>query len=233
MKRLTRNAALAGLASLAVAGAAWAAETPAKPQVQVMEVALPDGGVARISYSGAIAPQVTVAPAAKGALPAGLDARFDMGPFAAMDRIMADMDARAATMLREMRDMEVRMAAAARAAETGDPQVMRWASLPGFGPAAAPIAVASLPPGAVSYSAVTTVNGGRSCTQTVQVTRSAADAAPQVVRRASGDCGKAADTAPAASNEAPDHAAPAARTIAAPKPVKPQASPPPNPREVI
>ena len=49
MKRLTRTAALAGLASLALAGAAWAAEKPARPQPQVMDVALPDGGVVRIS----------------------------------------------------------------------------------------------------------------------------------------------------------------------------------------
>lgn len=220
--RLTRTAALAGLASLAVAGAAWAAEKPAKPQVQVMEVALPDGGVARISYSGDVAPQVSVAPAAKGALPAGVDARFDMGPFAAMDRIMAEMDARAGLMMREMRDMQVRMAAAANAAGTGDPRAMRWVSLPSFGPAAA----VALPPGAVSYSSVTTVNGGRSCTQIVQVTRTAADAAPQVVRRASGDCGSAG----AAPSNAPA-AVPTARSIAAP-PVKPQA-PPVHPRDVI
>lgn len=211
MKRLTRNAALAGLASLALAGAARAAEKPAKPQVQVMDVALPDGGVARISYSGTIAPQVSVAPAAKGALPAGFDAGFEMGPFAAMDRMMAEMDARAAQMMGRMRDMQVQMAAAARAAQSGDPQAMRWVSLPGFGPAAA----VALPPGAVSYSSVTTVNGGRSCTQTMQVTRTAADAAPQVVRRASGDCGNAGAGAAPSGGPAAD------------------AAPPPKPRDII
>lgn len=223
MKRLTRNAALAGLASLALAGAAWAAEKPAKPQPQVMEVALPDGAVARISYSGDVAPRVTVAPALKGALPAG----FDASPIAAMDRMMAEMDARAGMMMREMRAMQLRMAAAARAAGTGDPGAMQWVSLPGFGPAAGPINISALPPGAVSYSAVTTVNGGRSCTQMVQVTRTSADAAPQVVRRASGDCASAG-AAPAGA--AP--AATAARTIAAEKPAA-TAAPPPKPREVI
>lgn len=231
MKRLTRNAVLAGVASLALAGAAWAAEKPAKPQVQVMEVALPEGGVARISYSGDVAPQVSVAPVAKGAVPAGLDARFDMGPFAAMDRIMAEMDARAGMMMREMRDMQVRMAAAARAAQTGDPGAMQWVSLPGFGPAAGPINISALPPGAVSYSSVTTVNGGRSCTQMVQVTRSSADAAPQVVRRASGDCGNAGTTPAGAAPAAA--AAPAARTIAAPKPAVTPPAPPPKPRDII
>jgi hypothetical protein len=220
MKRLTRNAALGGLASLAVAGAAWAAEKPAKPQPQVIEMALPDGGVARISYSGAIAPEVSIAPAAKGALAAGLDAGFDGTPFAAMDRMMAEMDARAGMMMREMRDMQVRMAAAARAAQTGDPGAMQWVSLPGFGPAGGAIDAGALPPGAVSYSSVTTVNGGRSCTQMVQVTRSSADAAPQVVRRASGDCGNAG-------------AAPGARTIAADRPAVTPPAPPPKPRDII
>lgn len=217
--RLTRKALAAGIAALAMAGGAWAAE---KPRPNVMEVALPDGGVARISYSGDIAPQVSVAPAAKDARTAGFDAAFDGSPFAAMDRMMAEMDARAGLMLREMRDMQVRMAAAARAAQTGDPQAMQWVSLPGFGPAAA----VALPPGAVSYSAVTTVNGGRSCTQMVQVTRTPADAAPQVVRRASGDCG-GAGAAPAGAAPAP-----AARTIAADKPPAPPA-PPAKPRDII
>jgi hypothetical protein len=221
--RLTRKAALAGIASLAVAGAAWAAEKPAKPQPHVMEVALPDGGVARISYSGDVAPQISVGRGAMDALPAA----FDPASFAAMDRIMAEMDARAAQMMGRMRDMQVRMAAAARAAETGDPGAMQWVSLPGFGPAAGPIAVTSLPPGAVSYSSVTRVSGGRSCTESVQVTRISADAAPQVVRRASGDCGNGM----AAPSSAPA-AAPIARTIAAPKPARPQA-PPPRPRDVI
>ena len=105
--RLTRKAVLAGVASLAVAGAAWAAEKPAKPQVQVMEVALPDGGVARISYSGDVAPQVGVSRMDKDAIPAA----FDPAPFAAMDRIMAEMDARAVQMMGRMREMQVRMAA--------------------------------------------------------------------------------------------------------------------------
>ena len=226
MMRLTRKAALAGIASLAVAGAAWAAEKPAKAQPQVMEVALPDGGVARISYSGDVAPQVSVGKAGADALPAG----FDSAPFAAMDRIMAEMDARAAQMMNRMRAMQVQMAAAASAARGGDPQAMQWVSLPGFGPAAGPVAIASMPPGAVSYSSVTTMSGGRSCTQSVQVTRTAADAAPQVVRRASGDCGSTAPAPSSAPAAAP--AAPAARNIAAPKPVKPQA-PPPRPRDVI
>lgn len=226
--RLTRTAALVGLASLAVAGAAWAAEKPAKPHVQTMEVKLPDGGVARIRYSGDVAPEVGFGRTAMDALPDGLDP----APFAAMDRIMADMDLQAAQMLREVQDMQLRMAAAPNAGGGGKPGEMQWVSLPGFGPAGGPIAVTALPPGAVSYSSVTRISGGRACTETVQVTRTSADAAPQVVRRASGDCGSAADPAPSSAPAAAAPAAPAARMIAAPKPAAPPA-PPPKPRDII
>jgi hypothetical protein len=214
--RLTRKAAIAGLAPLVLAGAAWAAEKPAKPEVSIMEVVLPGGGVARIAYSGDVAPRILVGSPRAAALPAGaLPARF-----AEMDRIMAEMNRRAALM---MRQMELRMAAMARAGAAGlepDARGMRWVSLPGFGTAAG----VALPPGAVSYSSVTRVVGGRSCTETVQVTHTSADAAPQVVRRTSGDCG--------AAGAAPATRAPAARTIAAEKPARP-AAPPPRPDEVI
>jgi hypothetical protein len=225
--RLTRKAVLGGIASFAVAGAALAAEKPAKPNVSVLEVALPDGGLARISYSGDVAPQVRVGRAGAGALPAGFDARFDMAPFAAMDRIMAEMDVRAAQMMGRMRELQVRMAAAARAAETGDPQGMRQVSLPGFGLAAGPIAISALPPGAVSYSSVTQVSGNGGCTQSVEVTRTSADAQPRVVRRASGDCGGVVSPSRQAAP-----AAPVARTIAVEKPAAPPA-PPPRPRDTI
>jgi len=184
--RLTRKAALAGIASLALAGAAWAAEKPAKPDVNVREVALPGGGIARISYSGAVAPRVVVGRADANAL----RSRYEAARFAEMDRMMAAMAYRSALIRERMRlRMAALQAARARAgAGPRDGSGMTWISLPGAGPAAG----MTLPPGAVSYSSVTRVSGGRSCTESVQVTRSSADAAPQVVRRTSGDCGAAA-----------------------------------------
>ncbi|HYD14577.1 MAG TPA: hypothetical protein VEC11_17150 [Allosphingosinicella sp.] len=202
--RLTRTAALAGLASLALAGAAWAAEKPVKPVVNVMEVALPGGGVARISYSGDVAPRILVGEAGADAL----RARYEAARFAEMDRFMAAMAERAALMRERMRLTMAALAAQARSgARDGDG--MRWVSLPGFGAAAG----VALPPGAVSYSSVTRVSGGRACTETVQVTRTSADAAPQVVRRTSGDCG-----AGAATPAAPRAVAPARRPRPAVRP---------------
>jgi hypothetical protein len=200
--RLTRKAALAGIASLALAGAAWAAEKPAKPEVNVMEVALPGGGVARISYSGAVAPRVVV-----GQAPADATrVRYEAARFAEMDQIMAAMAYRSALMRERLQLRMAALAAQARAGGARDGHGMTWISLPGAGPAAG----MTLPPGAVSYSSVTRVSGGRSCTETVQVTRTSADAAPQVVRRTSGDC--AAAGAPARPGVAPARPArPAAR----------------------
>ncbi len=185
--RLTRNAALAGIASLALAGAAWAADKPAKqPGMNVMEVALPGGGVATIRYSGE-APRVTVGRAGADALMG----RHVAARFAAMDRIMVAMAHRAALMRAQMRRTFAALEAEARGAPL-DGKGLTWVSLPGFGPAAG----IALPPGAVSYSSVTRISGNGSCTTSVQVTRSSADAEPQVVRRTSGDCDAAAVPAP-------------------------------------
>lgn len=209
--RLTRSAALAGIASLALAGAALAAEKPGKPEVNMVEVALPGGGVARIGYSGDVAPRIAV-----GQAPAAAQrARYEAARLAGMDAMMAALARRAALMQERMR---LRMAAlraeAMRAGAGGPPdgRGLAWVSLPGFGPAAG----VALPPGAVSYSSVTRVSGGRSCTETVQVTRTSADAAPRVVRRISGDC--AAVGAPARPGVAP---APARPSRPAARPVRP------------
>ena len=176
--RLTRNAALAGLASLALAGAAWAAGKPAKAEANVMTVALPGGGVATISYRGEIAPRVVVGSTEAAAL----QARAAADRFAEMDRFMAAMARRAALMRERMRLTMAALEAQARSGGARGPSGLTWVNLPG------PAAGAALPPGTVSYSSVTRMVGGRSCTETVQVARTAADAQPQVVRRTSGDC---------------------------------------------
>jgi hypothetical protein len=186
--RLTRKALLAGLASFAVAGAALAAEAP---QLHSMRIALPDGGSATIHYAGDVAPRITVNRAPLAPL------AFDDAPFAAMARIMAEMDRRAAALMTMAPD------------RAGDPGP-DWVSLPGF----APLAAGALPPGAVSYSYVSESNG--SCVRSVEMSRSAPDAAPKVVRHVSGDCtgtdGKgAAPSDPAAAAKAGKPEAPPLR----------------------
>lgn len=177
--RLTRKAVLAGLASFAVAGAALAAEAP---KLHSMRIALPGGGSATIHYTGDVAPRVIVdrAPAAAIAPLA-----FDDAPFAAMARLMAEMDRRAAALM------------TMAPAPAGDPG-LNWVSLPGF----APLAAGTLPPGAMSYSYVSETTGNGTCVRSVEMSRAAPDAKPKVVRHVSGDCAGSDDSGPAASGPA-------------------------------
>ena len=195
--RLTRKAILAGLASLAVAGAALAAEAP---RFHMMNVNLPDGGVVHVRYSGDVAPIVTVgrAPAPRWIDPAGVFAGFDPAPFAALDRIAAQMDLEAEAMLRQAR----LGAAAGPSADAG------W---PGLDLAAA----GDLPAGAAAYSFVSETTSNGNCTRSVEVTRAAPNAKPNVVTHQSGNCAgsPAAQAAPA----------PQSGASAALKPVKPLA----------
>jgi hypothetical protein len=52
-------------------------------------------------------------------------------------------------------------------------------------------ALRSLRPGTVSYSFVSTTNGGSTCSRSVQVTSLGSGQQPKVVSNSSGDCGEA------------------------------------------
>jgi hypothetical protein len=189
--RLTRKAAFAGLASLAVAGAAVAADAP---RFHTMNVSLPDGAVAHVRYSGDVAPTITFdrAPAQSWVDPAAILAGFDPAPFAALDRMAAEMDREAAVMLRHAR--------------SGAP----GANLAAGGPGMTLLGGAGLPPGVAGYSFVSETTSNGSCTRSIEMTRAGPNAKPQTVTHQSGNCG-----APAAST------APRAGASAAAKPVKP------------
>jgi hypothetical protein len=193
--RLTRKAVLGGIASFAVAGAALAAEAP---HMHSMRIGLPGGGSATIHYTGDVAPRVVVG-RARAAAAAPL--AFDVAPFAAMARIMAEMDRRAAALM------------VLGPHQAGGPG-LNWVSLPGF----APLAAGAVPPGAVGYSYVSEVSGDGNCVRSMEVTRAAPDAKPKVVRHVSGDCADTGAKGPAAPT-AGDSAQEAA------KPVKPAGPP--------
>src|SRR5579863_8308821 len=94
--RTLRTALLAGVAASAIglSGAALAES----PQTHVMTVRLPDGGVEEIRYTGDVPPQIVFAagPASTDVF-APLPSFFGPGsPFAALDRISAEMDRQAA-----------------------------------------------------------------------------------------------------------------------------------------
>jgi len=194
--RLTRKAVLAGIASLAVAGAALAAEAP---RFHTMNVHLPDGAVAHVRYSGDVAPTVTIdAPRTPGWFdPAGAFASFGPAPFAAFDRIAAELDRQADAMLRE-----ARFGAPGAAANVGGPSLL---------------AAGGLPAGAAGYSFVSETTSNGSCTRSVEVTRAAPTAKPNVVTRQSGNCAAVPAPHPSAALQ------PGASAAA--KPVKPPAPP--------
>lgn len=164
-----------GLWAACAAGLAGAAAAAA-PATYVMNVALPDGSVARVVYAGDVAPRVTIAPVAPiavqpFAVPAGVPIPAFAGMFEQMDREMA------ATM-RQI-DMMARQPMAAGA------------------PGASFASYGNVPAGASSYSVVTVSENGRQCSRSTQVIGQGAGKAPKVLSKVSGDCGQAQRDAPA------------------------------------
>lgn len=162
--RLTRKAVLAGIASLAAAGAALAAEAP---RFHTMNVQTPDGAVVHVRYSGDVAPTISFdrVPAPGWFDSAGFMAGFDPAPFAMFDRMMASMDRQAEEMLRQARS----------AAAPG-----------GQGPSL--LAAGDLP-GNAAYTLVSETVDNGTCARSVEVTRTDPTAKPNVVTHQSGDCG--------------------------------------------
>jgi hypothetical protein len=181
---MIQTALVAGVAAIACLGVAAMAQNPKPPaprfQAHVLTVQLPDGSVEQIRYSGAVAPQVALSPL--GAF--GPATAADAGsPFAMLERMSARMD-------REMADMML------------DAPVMPLPPLAGPG-AIQPVDLGKLPAGGESYSFVSTVNGGKACTRSVQITSRGPNQPPRVVSRTSGDCGGQSAAAPQAAPAQP------------------------------
>jgi hypothetical protein len=177
-------------AAIALAGAAIAAA----PKSHVMNIALPDGSIARIEYVGDVAPKVTVAPRRL----AGMEAAWAPMPLpslAGVDRMIEQMNRERAAMIARARLM-ARQAPAA-------PGTMPYVASFGNAPA-----------GATSTSVVSVSNGGKTCTRRTEVYSQGAGKPPRVVTNASGDCeairlppSPATPAPPARSSSAPlDHA---------------------------
>lgn len=191
-----RTALVAGIASAVLAGAALAAHDDSK----LMLVALPDGSVEHIRYSGDVAPQVTLA---RDPAPAALF-QSAFGPdsiFAQMDRISAAMEAQSQAMLRQAAAMQA-------SAADGKGIVMTGAN--------------GRPVGTMQYSYVSSTTSADGCTQTVQYSSDGSSQQPRVIRTSAGSCG----TAKAAPAVTPTAARPAAKP--APK-VVPVSTPAPLP----
>jgi hypothetical protein len=173
--RKIRTAVLAGVAAVAAIGTALAASHDSP----VMKVGLPDGTVARVEYEGDVAPKVTVAPVSSVAPITWLDP-FEPAAFAPFDRIAADMDRQSDLVMRQVRALPL-----PAMADDGKIDLT---------------ALRSLPPGTVSYSFVSTTNGGSTCSRSVQVTSLGSGQPPKVVSNSSGDCREAPSAAAAHPN---------------------------------
>ncbi|HWW66016.1 MAG TPA: hypothetical protein VNZ43_14765 [Sphingomonadaceae bacterium] len=163
--RKFRAAVLAGAVLAATAGTAMAAEQGS----HFLNVALPDGSVARIEYKGDVAPRVVVAPVRQATPIAFFDPFFEPASFAMFDRIAAEMDRQAAAMMRQASALEAQPMAVA----DGKIDAASFRNMPA---------------GTVSYSFVSTSSGGATCSRSVRVTSLGANEQPKVVSNSSGDC---------------------------------------------
>jgi hypothetical protein len=178
-----RRILLAGIASVGLAGLAGSAMAKS-PEVHVLTVQLPGGGVEQIRYTGDVPPAIVIAP---GPAPdigfAPMPPLFGPNsPFAVMDRISAEMDRETANLISQVESIAA-------------------AAMPGPGPRTE-AAFGRPPPGASGFSFISTMNANGVCTESMQVTYSG-NGTPKVVSSHSGDCGAAGGAATPAVLPAP------------------------------
>jgi len=168
--RIVRTALIAGAATLALAGAAFAARDDGK----LMLVALPDGTVQHIRYQGDVAPRILLvedqAPAAM------IESAFaPLSLFAEMQRVSAAMNARAEAMMRQAAALQ---AQAANPAAAGQGITLTNA--------------AGEPVGVMHYSYVSSTTGADGCTRTVSYSSDGGlGQQPRMIQTSSGTCGVA------------------------------------------
>jgi hypothetical protein len=153
-----RTVVIAGAATLLFAGAAVAATA----KVKTMQVSLPDGSIANITYVGDVAPKVVFEPV-------DVQAAYS-DTFAAMERDFARVSA--------IMEAQHRQAMQQQVAVSAQPGKVFIAG--------------TMPRGSsYSYTMVSSSNGQGSCTQTVEWRSEGVGKEPQVRRASSGDCGAA------------------------------------------
>ena len=172
---------LVGAAAVAAIGLAGAAVAEIQHR-HVMQVRLPDGTLEEIRYTGDTPPVVRLQPGwAPVAYAWPQDVLASEAPFAMLERLSAQMDREAAALLQQARS------------EPGP--LIDGPLMDGSG-GLTEVDIGKLPPGVSGYSVVSTVNGGKVCTRTVQYGRVGASGEPRAVTRVSGDCGDAAKASP-------------------------------------
>jgi hypothetical protein len=162
--------ALAGVASLALAGTGFAAAT----RSHVINVSLPDGSVAHVEYVGDVAPKVTVQPVDRNPV-----TWAPFASFAGFDRMIEQMNRETEAMVRRAQQMAHQPAGA-----SGAPWVASFGNAPA---------------GVTSTTIVSYSNGGSTCTRTTESVSQGPGKPPKVASSVSGNCGGAAPTQPSAA----------------------------------
>lgn len=163
--RLVSKIFLAGTGALVCASAATAAGQP----TNVLRIAMPDGTVQRVRYTGNVPPRIVVIPAARRMAPVAIVRPDFAAQFRMLDRIAADMDRRFILARRQAAAM------ASQRRMAGGPVTL--------------IRAQGEPPGAIHYSFVSMSNGASICSRTVQITSLGPNQPPKVVSQTSGNCG--------------------------------------------
>jgi hypothetical protein len=133
-----------------------------------MNVALPDGSIARVEYVGNVAPKVTVAP--RPLADAAMPWATPFPSFAGFDRMIEEMNQRTEQMMRQAQQAAHQPARAA-------PYIASYGDLPA---------------GGTSTTVVSVSNGGATCTRTTEVASQGVGKPPKVTSNVSGQCGEAA-----------------------------------------
>jgi hypothetical protein len=170
---------LAGAAALVLSGLAPATVAANPPNRHELTIQLPGGGTERIEYTGE-APRVVFDPSPT-AWSRMAPADFWTPPsFASFERMSADVER---SMDALFRDQQSLLSGVSRFNRTS---------------------LANIPPGAISTTWVSTTTGSGFCTRETRITRTSAEAKPEIVSRQSGDCGTKSATGPS-PGKSPDH----------------------------
>lgn len=172
MKKIA--AMVVGGIAVGLAGSAVAASR----NMHVLNVALPDGAIAHVQYSGNVAPKVTIEPAMT---PDG--AWMPFPSFASFDRMIAQMNRQSEAMIRQAQQM-----ARQPGAVGATPYVASFGNMP----------VGMTSTTVVSYS-----NGRSSCTRTTETVSQGVGKPPKVTSSVSGNCGASAAPVQRAPSSAP------------------------------
>lgn len=166
--RMISKLLIANAGAIVFAGGALAAGD----NVRVLRVVMPDGSVQHVRYVGNAAPRIIVVPVERVAMPISpIDVHF-VQQIQMLDRMVADMDRRMDIMHRQAAALQ----AHARAQMPAGKEQVRVAS------------TGAMPAGTVRYSFVSSSNGGRSCSHSVQISSAGANQPAKVVEQSFGDC---------------------------------------------